>query len=213
MSQIDVRAVRAADERVILELARQEMAAQEAMDPRFRLRPDAMDRYAVYLRDRVLDMDSSVFVAELDGDVCGVVIGSIRRQETLFRLRRYGYVSDLMVARSARRRGVGQRLYDRVALWLRGLGVDVLRLHVAAHSEDARAFWKSLGASDFLTEAWIDLEPAVPAGRAGETQPADAGDGGPDPDDGEPASGEADADAPSLEPGAAGPQSRSGGAA
>jgi ribosomal protein S18 acetylase RimI-like enzyme len=102
-------------------------------------------------------MDSAVFVAERDGAVVGMAVGSIRKQETLFALRRFGYVSDLMVEPASRRRGIGRGLYERVALWFRTMGIDVVRLHVAARSVEAVRFWRSLGAEEFLSESWIEL--------------------------------------------------------
>lgn len=161
MSELEIRAARPADEPMILGLMVEEMKAQEALDPCFRLRPDAGDRYALYLRNRMRDNDSSVFVAEAGGKVLGIVVGSLRSQETLFELRRFGYVSDLVVASAVRRRGVGRRLYERAALWFRSLGIRVIRLHVASGSPEARAFWKSLGARDFLIEACLDLAPTA----------------------------------------------------
>jgi len=175
MSEITVRAARAADEADVLELVRLEMEAHQSVDGRFRLRPDAAARYAVYLRDRLREIDSAVFVAEMDGKVVGTATGSIRVQEAFFETRRFGYVSDLVVAPSARRRGVGRELWRRLVLWFRGLGVSVARLHVASRSEAAQAFWKSVGAEPFLVEAWIDLPEAGVAG-AGAGAPAGAGE-------------------------------------
>ncbi|HMB69567.1 MAG TPA: GNAT family N-acetyltransferase [bacterium] len=164
MSDLEIRAARPADEPMIMELMREEMKAQEALDPCFRLRPDADSRYALYLRNRMSDNDSSVFVAVVAGKVLGVAVGSLRSQETLFELRRYGYVSDLVVSATVRRRGVGRKLYERVALWFRSLGIRVIRLHVASASEEARSFWKAIGARNFLVEACLELESAETAG-------------------------------------------------
>jgi GNAT superfamily N-acetyltransferase len=159
----------------------EEMKAQEALDPCFRLRPDAGARYALYLRNRMRDIDSSVFVAVVAGKVLGVVVGSLRSQESLFQLRRYGYVSDLVVSSAVRRRGVGRKLYERAALWFKSLGIQVIRLHVASASPDARAFWKALGARDFLVEACLELEPAsAPEPPAAVAEP-DAGEPEPEP--------------------------------
>jgi ribosomal protein S18 acetylase RimI-like enzyme len=177
MSDLEIRAARPADEPMILDLMREEMKAQEALDPCFRLRPDAGDRYALYLRNRMKDIDSSVFVALAGGKVLGVVVGSLRSQETLFELRRFGYVSDLVVASTVRRRGVGRKLYQRAAMWFRGLGIRVIRLHVASAGAEARAFWKALGARDFLVEACMDAEPAPvaePAAPRPEPEPEPA---------------------------------------
>jgi GNAT superfamily N-acetyltransferase len=156
-----VRAARASDEPAVLAIARDEMAAHEQLDPRFRLRADAMGRYALYLRERMREIDSAVFVAEEEGRVVGVAVGSIRVQNAFFETRRYGYVSDLVVVPDARRRGVGRALWERVALWFRSLGIAVVRLHVATRSPGARAFWRTAGAEDFLAEAWIDLPSAA----------------------------------------------------
>lgn len=160
MSSCTVRAAKTADEPAILALVKDEMSAHERLDPRFRPRADAVGRYAIYLRDRMREIDSTVFVAEEEGRVIGVAIGSMRVQDAFFETRRYGYVSDLMVMPEARRRGIGRALWTRVALWFRSVGISVVRLHVATKSTEARGFWKSVGAEDFLAEAWIDL-PAV----------------------------------------------------
>jgi ribosomal protein S18 acetylase RimI-like enzyme len=163
MSEVSVRAFKATDEPAILSLADAEMKAHELLDGRFKLRPGASDRYAVYLRDRARDIDSAIFVAELSGEVVGLVIGSIRKQDSFFEIQRYGYLSDLIVAPHARRRGIGRALFDRAALWFKSLGMEVVRLHVAVKSEEARAFWATLGSQDFMTETWIDLRPIAGA--------------------------------------------------
>ena len=119
-----------------------------------------MGRYAIYLRDRMREIDSAVFVAESEGRVVGVAVGSIRVQDAFFETRRYGYVSDLVVSPDARRHGIGRALWGRVALWFRSVGLDIVRLHVATRSPGARAFWRGVGAEDFLAEAWINLPDA-----------------------------------------------------
>jgi ribosomal protein S18 acetylase RimI-like enzyme len=161
MSEVQVRAFKMADEDGVLALAREEMRRLEKMDPRLQLSPDAGDRYTVYLRDRLRELDSAVFVAERDGAVVGLGIATIRRQRTLFAVQRYGYVSDLIVAPDARRSGIGRLLFERIGVWLRSHGIQVVRLHVAECNETGRAFWKSLGAAEFMTEMWLELESAT----------------------------------------------------
>ena len=158
MSDFIVRAAKPTDESAVLALVQVEMNAHQGLDPRFRLRPDAASRYALYLHERLREIDSSVFVAEANGEVIGAAIGSIRIHDAFFEPRRFGYVSDLVVEPSRRREGVGRALWDRVALWFRGLGVSVVRLHVAAHGGASQEFWKSVGAEPFLP---ADFEPAV----------------------------------------------------
>jgi GNAT superfamily N-acetyltransferase len=168
MSGIIVRAFKATDEPAIFALAESEMKAHELLDGRFKLRPGAGDRYAVYLRDRARDIDSAIFVAELDQEVVGLVIGSIRKQDSFFEIQRYGYLSDLIVAPHVRRRGIGRALFERASLWFKSLGMDIVRLHVAVRSDEARGFWARFGAQDFMTETWIDLSRAAGANAGSE---------------------------------------------
>jgi GNAT superfamily N-acetyltransferase len=164
MSDVQVRAFKVADENSVLALAREEMRALEKMDPRLQLSPDAGDRYTVYLRDRLRDLDSAVFVAERGDAIVGLGIATIRRQRTLFAVQRYGYVSDLFVAPDARRSGVGKLLFERLGVWLRSHGIQVVRLHVAECNETGRMFWKKLGAAEFMTEMWLELKQVPAAG-------------------------------------------------
>lgn len=174
MSPLTIRAARTADETAVLDIAADEMAAHERMDPRFRLRSDAKGRYALYLRDRMREIDSAVFVAEDEGMVVGVIVASIRRQDAFFETRRYGYVSDLMVVPDRRRRGLGRMLWERAVLWFRSVGIDVVRLHVSTRSPEARAFWRSAGAEDFLAEAWVDLPQVAELAARRRTEGPDA---------------------------------------
>jgi GNAT superfamily N-acetyltransferase len=157
MPEFTLRAAQASDESAILDMARVEMEEQAGVDGRMTLRPDAAARYAVYLRDRMRDFDSAVFVAVDGKRVLGLVVASVRVQESFFVQRRFGYVSDLLVDPTARRGGIGRALWEKARQWFRALGVEVVRLHVAAKSETARAFWAGVGGEDFLIERWIDL--------------------------------------------------------
>jgi ribosomal protein S18 acetylase RimI-like enzyme len=179
-SDVTVRAARDADEEAILDLAHEEMKAQERVDERFRLRTDARARYALYLRDRMRHLDSAVFVAEGGGRVVGLIIGSVRTQDSFFELRRFGYVSDLVVDPVSRRRGIGRRLYHRVAEWLTAKGLDAARMHVAVRSESALAFWRDLGAEDFLAESWIELTKTPEVGGPGPKAASAASPASPD---------------------------------
>jgi ribosomal protein S18 acetylase RimI-like enzyme len=174
MTNAVVRSAKMSDEAEILALVQAEMSALETMDARFKLRPDAMGRYATYLRERMREVDSALFIAEQDGRVVGLGIASTRGQSTFFEPARTGYISDLLVEPSHRRRGIGTLLSDRMTKWFRGLGLEVVRLHVASCNQNARDFWRARGASDFLVESWIVIAGAAPAGRDGRTDTAPA---------------------------------------
>jgi ribosomal protein S18 acetylase RimI-like enzyme len=106
-------------------------------------------------RELLGSSDAAVFVAEAEGDegrvrpaaVVGIV--SVRIYETppdpaMVPLRR-GHVEMLVVSAAHRRRGVGARLMEQVALWARRQGAAELVLTVWAGNRAAEAFYERLG--------------------------------------------------------------------
>jgi ribosomal protein S18 acetylase RimI-like enzyme len=93
--------------------------------------------------------EAAVFVAASDGAVGISGFGVVRVHDTppdpaMVPLRR-AHVEILVVARAARRRGLGRRLMDEIAAWARRQGAAELVLTVWAGNADAEAFYERLG--------------------------------------------------------------------
>ena len=110
-----------------------------------RLRPEidrrARELFAAQLRART----ETILLAELAGEVVGIIrcvepIGS-----PLLEPARYAYVSSAYVRPDARRRGVLRALVTEVERWCRARGLDQMRLHNVAGSEAAERAWNALG--------------------------------------------------------------------
>jgi RimJ/RimL family protein N-acetyltransferase len=87
------------------------------------------------------DPNVAVFVAETPEGVVGRL--SIARDRGTYS----HHVAELglMVAASARRRGIGSALMKEAIKWARGIGVDKLELTVFPHNEPAKALYRKLG--------------------------------------------------------------------
>jgi RimJ/RimL family protein N-acetyltransferase len=85
--------------------------------------------------------DAAVFVAETENEIVGRLSVS-RDPHPASR-----HVADLglMVAASARRRGIGWALLDQAATWARSSGVRKLELHVFPHNEPAIRLYEKFG--------------------------------------------------------------------
>jgi RimJ/RimL family protein N-acetyltransferase len=94
-----------------------------------------------YLRAVRRHPDAAVFVAEMPDGVVGR-LSIARDQHPASR-----HVADLglMVAASARRRGVGWALLEQAAAWARASGVRKLELHVFPHNEPAISLYERFG--------------------------------------------------------------------
>ena len=94
-----------------------------------------------YLRAVSKHPDAAVFVAESEAGIVGRL--SIARDPHPSSR----HVADLglMVAASARRRGVGRALRESAIEWARKAGVRKLELHVFPHNEPAIKLYESFG--------------------------------------------------------------------
>ena len=122
-----------------------------AMDPYRRvLRGEGFGAYYV---DRMLtearEHDGLVLVAEEDGSVVGFAGGAVRDRpdEEALEVLRYhdGEITELYVAPTARRRGIGAALVERLEDEFRARGCGAVHIDVFAPNESAKQFYAWLG--------------------------------------------------------------------
>jgi putative acetyltransferase len=85
--------------------------------------------------------DAAVFVAETESEI----VGRLSLSRDPHPASRHVADLGLMVATSARRRGIGWALLEQAADWARGAGVRKLELHVFPHNEPAIRLYEKFG--------------------------------------------------------------------
>lgn len=149
------------DTPAMLRLWREMMDCHARMEPRFRLLPPPAGEQAweKHLRESIWgNEEACVFVAEVDGQVVGQMLGVLRDPYPVFEPGRYGYVTDVAIDPAARRSGVGRALFEALKAWFRERGVSYLQLMVAHNNPVSQAFWRVLGCADYMDILWCDLE-------------------------------------------------------
>ena len=113
--------------------------------------------YGSFLVSRIDDADSCVFVAEDDGAVVGYIYAALEPMSWMELRAAGGIVHDVLVAESARHRGVATSLMRAAIDWLREHGAPQVVLMTAAKNETAHALFRRLGFRDTMTEMTLDL--------------------------------------------------------
>jgi ribosomal protein S18 acetylase RimI-like enzyme len=131
-------------------------------DSYFNRSPEAVDLHGARLHEELDQEDRLILIAEHDSEPVGFVIAEIRAGPDLFVIGPYGFVRDLGVTRSARRLGVGQRLYEAVLEWFAEHGVERAELDVTEANEVARRFWSRQGYRRLYTRMIVDLTEVTP---------------------------------------------------
>ena len=137
----------------------QDMAAYHSeIDPQlFRVAADGARRYAQSLGDRLDDPWACILVADVDGEIAGYALGWIADFTTeMFEPTRSGFLADICVGESWRRRGIGRRLVEEMARWFAENDAPYYEWHVSAGNAAALAFWRSIGGRTSLLRMRAD---------------------------------------------------------
>ena len=107
---------------------------------------DAPDRYVRGFAE-FFDRDDMVLLVaeEDDGALVGVAVGNIRDTLPTFQTRTNGFVWDLCVLPTHRRRGIGRRLMEEMFDEMKRRGCDDVILHVALRNRAGIRLYEKLG--------------------------------------------------------------------
>lgn len=110
-----------------------------------RLRPDAAARARTLFGTQLRSAGESIFLAECEGIVSGILRCVESSGSPLLDPDRYAYISSAYVRPEVRRRGVLRALLDAAERWSRARGLEQMRLHNVSGSDSAEGAWSALG--------------------------------------------------------------------
>jgi GNAT superfamily N-acetyltransferase len=110
-----------------------------------RLRHDVSDRARGLFATQLRSTMEVIFLAELDGDVVGVLRCVESVGSPLLEPARYAYLSSAYVRPEARRQGALRVMLRAADRWSRARGLSQMRLHNVAGSSSAEGAWSALG--------------------------------------------------------------------
>jgi ribosomal protein S18 acetylase RimI-like enzyme len=110
-----------------------------------RLRPDATERARELYRVQLSSPFEVIFIAELGGDVAGLLRCVDTPSSPLLYPDRYCYMSSVYVRPAHRRTGVLRAMMSRAESWCIERGLHEIRLHNSSTSAVAESAWHALG--------------------------------------------------------------------
>ena len=113
---------------------------------------------------RTLGRFSVLYLAELDGQVLGFVLGRVKRVAPYLGGVLVGEISEVWVEPPLRRRGVARELVQRANAWLYAQGVHSVEAQVLSGNQASLDFFRSLGFQVELQQVRL-LAQAPPVAR------------------------------------------------
>jgi ribosomal protein S18 acetylase RimI-like enzyme len=139
----------------ILTLWEKLLQMHREIEPCFSVLGDNPSSFGIYLKQQIRSSRACVLVAEVQGSLCGFIIGVLQSCGPQAR-GSLGHISDLYVDTPYRRRGIGKALVQEVKNWFVHQGVQGITVQVADRNRSARLFWYQMGFRDFTHRLWYD---------------------------------------------------------
>jgi len=102
--------------------------------------------------------DAQVLVADRDGQLIGYMVGWIRENLPLLHPERYGLVSEMSVDGHCKQGGVGTAMLDGMKQWFKSHQLEYVQVLVPRVQPSEQAFWRSVGARQYVDYLWVGLE-------------------------------------------------------
>lgn len=117
------------------------------LDTVFEPSDDAIDIAREYLIEQVTKENTSFLIAEevKTKKIVGYCKGNIANYPPVFKMQKYGRISDIVVHSNYRNRNLGKSLFEEMKNWFLQKDITRLELRVASTNPISPNFWKKMG--------------------------------------------------------------------
>jgi GNAT superfamily N-acetyltransferase len=155
---IVIRPAQASDEVALGRYGGALMRLHYEFDPQRFIRAEHPERaYGRFLVSQLDDPESTVQVAERDGQLMGYVFAALEPMSWKELRAACGFIHDVYVDESARRSGVGRRLVEAAIDWLGRHGAPRVVLGSAAKNAAAQRLFTSMGFRQTMIEMTFEI--------------------------------------------------------
>jgi ribosomal protein S18 acetylase RimI-like enzyme len=134
----------------LVQLWNELMDHHAAIDPYFQKSEVGPANFERFVSSLILLEDSRVLVALDGGLVVGYCIGQVMTRPPVFKMEVHGFITDMTVTASYRRRGDGTRLLAGMLEWFEAKRIDRVELNVVPGNVAGVSFWRKQGFRDYM---------------------------------------------------------------
>lgn len=123
------------------------------------LHPEYRDKMAVLDLEEVSVNEGKCYLAIEDDKVIGLIMGYVRTYDEYdyldYKCPRSGEISELIVSKNTRSKGIGKQLMQKMEKYLKSIGCEYIFIDVFAYNENAIKFYEKQG---YHTRGLIDIK-------------------------------------------------------
>lgn len=114
-----------------------------------RLHEEYRDKMAVLNLKEVDENNGKCYLALDDNKVIGLIMGCVRKYEEYdyldYKCPKCGEILELIVSKTARSKGIGQKLIQKIEKYFKSIGCEYINVDVFAYNKNAINFYEKSG--------------------------------------------------------------------
>ena len=155
--RIEIREARKEDLDAVSDLWEELAKYHERLSDDFELAWDSRRKWAKYLKQKFSEISTKLIVASEGDRVVGFALCLLSPNVPVYKERKIGVISDVLVREERRRKGVMKKMLDMAVKWFAKNRVKTIQLSVAAANTEAREIYANMGFTPFMIHKRIDL--------------------------------------------------------
>lgn len=134
----------------IVEIWEEMMDLHQKFNPYWTRRKNGHRHFAKWIGKLIRSRKWFVLVA-LDGkQVVGFSTVEVRKRPSVMKQESYGYIMDMGVRKTHRRKGIGSKMMKEIFVWLKAHRIKSIQLAVADKNLIGHSFWTKHGFKDLI---------------------------------------------------------------
>lgn len=141
----------------LAELWYEKMMIQQQFDSRFKLAGDSITVWSAAVCEWLQDGHCAIFVGVQATIPIAYIIGWIQNAPPGLQPKHIGAITDLTIDPHAGQSNLGRDLLNSLRTWFNNNDVHHIVAYVPGRSPIEQAFWRGLGATEWLDLMWMKL--------------------------------------------------------
>jgi len=155
MCALIVRSATPADVSHLAQLWYEKTVLLQQADPRVRMAENAHERWMAAACAWLEQPLVALLIADDDGEVAGYIVARVEPGPPGLLPEKRGVIADIAVDAHRYRPGVARRLVQAAQSWLAEQNVHEMLVNAPRRDAVAQAFWRSLGAREWMDGLWM----------------------------------------------------------
>jgi ribosomal protein S18 acetylase RimI-like enzyme len=134
------------------------MDLHESYDNYYKRAKNGASVFREFIDKQISERNSVVLVGITNKIICAYLLAKINNRPAVFSEKKYGYISDIAVAKNYRRNGIGEKLYNEAFKWFKKRKIKRIELTVATSNPISIKFWSKLSFKPYSERRFIEVD-------------------------------------------------------